>query len=98
MSRRAALAAAEDVRRRRAEVVGEIAAGRVTLDEAFELADLDELVARVKLLSLLESVPGVGKVGSRRMLASLGIPESTRTGAVGPDDRRRLLDALTAAS
>jgi hypothetical protein len=86
------------VRRRRAEVVGDLAAGRITLDDAFELGDSDELVARIKLLSLLESVPGVGKVGSRRMLASLGIPESIRTGTIGPADRGRLLDALSAAS
>jgi hypothetical protein len=98
VSRRAVLAAAEDVRRRRAEVVGDLTAARMTLGEAFELADRDDLVARIKLLSLLQSVPGVGKVGSRRLLGSLGIPEIARTGAVGPDDRRRLLEALTAAS
>jgi hypothetical protein len=98
MSRCAVLAAAEDVRRRRAEVVGDLEAGRMTLGEAFELADGDELVARIKLLSLLQSVPGVGKVGSRRMLASMGIAESTRTGTIGPADRGRLLDALPAAS
>jgi len=98
MSRRAVLDAAEDVRRRRAEVVTDLEGGRMTMGEAFELADRDELVARIKLLALLQSVPGVGKVGSRRMLASLGIPESTRTGAIRSDDRRRLLDALAAAS
>ena len=38
--------------------------GSVTLEEVLADADTDEVVAKIKVLALLESLPGVGKVGA----------------------------------
>ncbi len=56
--------------------------GELSLEEALHVARTDPLTGRVKLLWTLESLPGAGKVETRRKLASLGLAESARIGAL----------------
>jgi 5'-3' exonuclease len=76
--RRLALEKAARARRRRAEVKEQLKSGALTLPDLFALAEVDELVGGLKVLGMLESLPGVGKVRARRLLAELGISESRR--------------------
>jgi hypothetical protein len=94
--RRAALARAAEARRVRAEVKESLRSGDIGLAGVLERAAVDEHVDRLKVLALLESVPGLGKVKSRRLMAEIGIAESRRVKGLGPAQRKALLAALPA--
>jgi hypothetical protein len=90
--RRAALAKAAVARQKRAEVKERLKAGQLTLAELFVLGDADEMLGKLKVVSMLESLPGVGKVRARRLMEELDISESRRLRGLGDNQRQRLLD------
>lgn len=90
--RRAALDKAAEARRKRAEVKEQLKSGRLTLAELFVQGDGDEMVGKLKVVSMLESLPGVGKVRARRLMEELDISESRRLRGLGDNQRQRLLD------
>jgi hypothetical protein len=90
--RQAALEKAAVARRQRAEVKEKLKAGSLTLAELFEQGDRDETLAKLKVVSVLESLPGVGKVRARRLMQELDISESRRLRGLGPNQKRRLID------
>lgn len=65
--------------------------GSTTLQELLNVADGDDIVGKIKVLVLLESLPGVGKVKARRTMEELGISESRRVRGLGPQQREALL-------
>lgn len=85
MPRRAALDWARAAREVRVEVHDELSAGRLSVADLLERARRDEFVGHMKLLPALESLPGAGKVDTRRRLAVLGIDGSTQLGSLPPD-------------
>jgi len=93
--RKAALAKAGEARRVRADLKDQLKEGTVGLAEVIEMAEGNETVAKTKVLTILESLPGVGKVKARRLMESIGISESRRLRGLGDQQRRGLLDALT---
>ncbi len=92
--RSAALAKAAKVRRDRAEVKEKLKIGSIDLPELLALAETDETVGKMKVLSVLESLPGLGKVKSRRLMESVGISESRRVQGLGANQREALLRAI----
>lgn len=94
--RHAALAKAAEARQVRAEVKERLKSGAVSLEAVLDEAETDEHVGRLKVLTLLESIPRVGKVKSRRMMADIGIAESRRVKGLGPEQRKALLLAFPA--
>ncbi|MBK5224795.1 MAG: integration host factor [Acidimicrobiia bacterium] len=92
--RQAALAKAATVRRARAEMKERLKMGSVSLGELLKLADDDEVVAKMKVLSVLESLPGVGKVKARRTMDAIGIADSRRVRGLGEQQRKALLEAF----
>ena len=93
-ARRTALAKAAEARRVRAELKGRLKDGDVTFAQLLQTAADDEIVARTKILTILESLPGVGKVKARRTMERIGISESRRIRGLGEHQRRRLLEAF----
>jgi hypothetical protein len=89
--RQAALNKAAEARRRRAELKERLKMGSTTLQELLASADGDDIVGKIKVLVLLESLPGVGKVKARRTMEELGISESRRVRGLGPQQREALL-------
>ena len=89
--RQAALAKAAAARRQRAEVKEKLKMGSLTLHELFEQGDRDETLAKLKVVSVLESLPGVGKVRARRLMQELDISESRRLRGLGRNQREALL-------
>ena len=67
--------------------------GSVTLPELFDQAD-DETIAKMKVLAVLESLPGLGKVKARRTMEDIGIAETRRVQGLGANQRKALLDRL----
>ncbi|MCY3967929.1 MAG: integration host factor, actinobacterial type [bacterium] len=89
--RKAALAKASEVRRVRAELKAKLKMRTITLPEVFAMAKSDEIVAGTKILAVLESLPGMGKVRARRMMEEIGISESRRIRGLGQQQRTALL-------
>ena len=95
--RQAALDKAAKVRRERAEVKEKLKMGSVSLSELLKRSEEDETVGKMKVLSVLESLPGLGKVKARRLMETVGISESRRLQGLGVNQREALL-AHTAKS
>ena len=89
--RRAALEKAAIARRVRAETKARLKMGSLSLTELVDQADNDVMISKIKVLAVLESLPGVGKVTARRKMEELGIAESRRLSGLGPQQRERLL-------
>jgi len=89
--RQAALAKAAKVRRERAEVKEKLKIGSISLADLLRTAETDETVGKMKVLSVLESLPGLGKVKARRLMESVGISESRRLQGLGANQREALL-------
>ncbi len=66
--------------------------GALTLAELLDQAESDETVGKMKVLSVLESLPGLGKVKARRLMAAVGIAESRRLQGLGTKQRADLLE------
>jgi hypothetical protein len=92
--RQAALAKAAEARRARAEIKERLKMGSLTLPELLEQAREDEMVAGIKVLAVLESLPGVGKVKARRTMQEVGIADTRRVRGLGDQQRKALLAAF----
>jgi hypothetical protein len=90
--RRAALETAAEARRQRAEVKAKLKQGSMSLEDLFDQGSRDEALAKLKVVSVLESLPGVGKVQARRIMDELDISESRRLRGLGRNQRECLLD------
>ena len=89
--RQAALEKAARVRRERAEVKEKLKLGSLSLAELLKKAEKDETVGKMKVVSVLESLPGLGKVKARRLMETVGISESRRLQGLGAKQRAELL-------
>jgi hypothetical protein len=88
--RREALAKAADARRRRAELKGQLKSEKVTLRDVLARQG-DETVGKMKVSSVLESLPGVGKVRARKIMERLDISSSRRVRGLGAKQKDALL-------
>lgn len=68
--------------------------GSLNLRELLEQAARDEVVAKMKVVAVLESLPGLGKVKARRLMDEIGISDSRRVQGLGDKQRRALLERL----
>jgi len=93
--RHAALEKAARARRERAEIKDHLKSGRVTLRGLLAKAESDEIVGKMKVLAVLEALPGTGKVKARRLMEHVGISETRRLQGLGAKQREALLEAAT---
>jgi len=93
--RQRALEKAGAARRQRAGVKDKLKMGALSLGELYEAIDRGDesgnMLAKLKVVSVLESLPGVGKVNAKRLLKGLDISDGRRLGGVGDKQRERLL-------
>jgi DNA uptake protein ComE-like DNA-binding protein len=92
--RQAALAKAAEARAARAEIKARLRNESLSLAEALESDDNN--VGKLKVVSLLESLPGVGKVKARKIMEEVGIADNRRVQGLGSQQRQSLLDAVPA--
>jgi DNA uptake protein ComE-like DNA-binding protein len=90
--RTAALAKAAEARTARAELKNRLKLGTLSLREALDSSD--STVGKLKVVSLLESLPGVGKVKARKIMDDIGIAENRRVQGLGQQQKATLLDQL----
>ena len=92
--RQAALAKAAEARRARAELKEKLKMGSLTLHELLDQAGDSDIVGKMKVVAVLESLPGVGKVKARRTMEEIGISETRRVRGLGDQQRASLLKAF----
>ena len=90
--RTAALAKAAEARAARAEIKARLKMGSMSLADA--LAADDDNVGKLKVVALLESLPGVGKVKARRIMAVVDIADNRRVQGLGAQQKSKLLELL----
>ena len=88
--RRDALAKAAVARKRRAEIKAELKSGKRTLKDLLARQG-DDTVGKMKVSTVLESLPGVGKVRAAKMMEKLDISASRRIRGLGAKQRESLL-------
>ncbi len=66
--------------------------GSMSLVEALDSDDVN--VGKLKVVSMLESLPGVGKVKARRLMEEIGIADNRRVQGLGAQQRAALLSKL----
>lgn len=93
--RAAALAKAAEARRVRAETKELLKTGTLSFAELLDRADEDELVAGIKVASLLASMPGTGKVKAKRLMEKHDIADNRRLRGLGERQRAALLDEFS---
>jgi acetolactate synthase small subunit len=81
--RQAALAKAAASRRERAEVKNRLKNSGASLIEIVEQGQTNEVIGKMRVVELLQSVPGLGKVRARQVMERLGIAESRRVRGLG---------------
>jgi hypothetical protein len=88
--RREALAKAAEARRKRAEIKAELKSGKRGLKDILETHG-DDTVGKMKVSTVLESLPGVGKVKARKLMESHDISATRRVRGLGAKQKAALL-------
>ena len=85
--RSAALNRAAEIRRERAALKARVKAGMLPLAEAME----EDCAKGMRVIQLLQSVPGVGRIRAERMMKDFGIATNRKVGGLGCRQREHLL-------
>jgi len=86
-----ALAKAQEMRSKRMALRKQLKNGEIKLTDILEQLD-DEVVARMRVRYLLESLPQVGKITAKKIMDEIGIDESRRVQGLGSRQKSFLLD------
>jgi hypothetical protein len=92
--RQAALDKAATARRERAELKDKLKMGSLTLKELLDQAGANDVIGKMKMVAVLESLPGLGKVKARRLMDDVGISETRRVQGLGANQRATLFEKL----
>lgn len=90
--RAAALEKAAQARALRAELKQELKAGNLSVSEIIERSEKEEAIGKLKVISLLEALPGIGKATARAVMLEVGIAQSRRVRGLGPHQRSALVE------
>jgi len=92
--RAAALEKAAAARRARAELKQRLKAGTTSLADVLESGETDDAVGKMRVVALLEAMPGVGKVRAQKLIEELEISPSRKVRGLGAKQREALLKAF----
>nr|WP_218855606.1 integration host factor, actinobacterial type [Nocardioides daedukensis] len=81
--RQAALDKAAASRRERAEVKNRLKNSGASIVDVLREGQTNEVVGKMKVIDLLQSMPGLGKVRARQLMERLSIAESRRVRGLG---------------
>ncbi len=88
--RAAALEKAAAARKERANVGEQLKSGFISLPQVLASGQENDIIGRMKVSAVLESLPGIGKVRARQIMEGIGIPESRRVRGLGARQRAAL--------
>jgi hypothetical protein len=95
--RAAALEKAAVARRERAAVKNRLKYAQGSLAEVIADGKDNDVVGKMKVSALLESLPGVGRVRARQIMQEVGISESRRVRGLGQNQISALLSRFDQA-
>ncbi len=95
--RAAALEKAAAARRARAELKVRLKSHDTSLSEVLDSGESDDAVGKMKVIAVLEAMPGVGKVRAQRLMETLEISPSRRVRGLGAKQREALLREFSGA-
>ena len=81
--RQAALEKAAASRRERAEVKNRLKNSGASISEVLAAGQENEVIGKMRVVDLLQSMPGLGKVRARQTMERLGIASSRRVRGLG---------------
>jgi hypothetical protein len=81
--RQAALEKAAASRRERAEVKNRLKNSGASILDVLREGQSNEVIGKMRVVDLLQSMPGLGKVRARQVMERLGIAESRRVRGLG---------------
>lgn len=88
-----ALKKAQEVRSKRAKIRQNLKNGKTTIREV--LANInDDVVAKMRVVYLLESLPRIGKVKTKKIMTDIGIDETRRFQGLGNRQKQALIERL----
>ena len=96
--RTAALAKAAEMRKARAALKEQLKAGKTTLPAVLDRAATDEVVGKLKVSAVLQSLPGIGKIRATQIMEKLKIADSRRLKGLGDQQRKALLSEFSASN
>ncbi len=91
--RKEALEKAKEARIKRAEIRDQLRSGKITLKQVLAKKD-DPIIGRMKVSTLIETLPGYGKAKSEKIMNELQIAESRRLKGLGERQEAALLERL----
>ena len=91
----AARGAATAARRKRAALKDELRSGTLSLGQALDKAADDEVLAHVKVIDLLKSLPRIGDKRAQEIMARLDIAPNRRVRGLGPHQLDKLRGVTT---
>ena len=81
--RQAALDKAAASRRERAEIKNRLKNSGASIVDVLAEGATNEVIGKMRVVELLQSMPGLGKVRARQLMEKLGIAESRRVRGLG---------------
>ena len=81
--RAAALEKAAASRRERAEVKNRLKHSGASIVDVIDEGQRNDVIGKMRVLDLLQSMPGIGKVRAHQLMDRLGISESRRVRGLG---------------
>ena len=96
--RAAALEKAAAARRARAELKERLKRGGTDLKQVLKDAESDEILGKMKVSAVLESLPGVGKVRANKIMERLEISPTRRVRGLGAKQRAALVAEFSASN
>jgi predicted N-acetyltransferase YhbS len=90
--RQAALDKAAASRRERAQVKNRLKHSGATLTEVIEESQTNEVVGKMRVSELLQSMPGIGKVRAAQVMERLKISQTRRVRGLGAKQVAALLE------
>jgi len=96
--RAAALEKGAEVRRARAELKGNLKNGSVSLAEVLDAGAEDDVVGKMKVSAVLESLPNIGKKKAQTIMEEIGISDTRRVRGLGANQKAALLSKFGGAS
>ena len=91
--RQAALEKAKAARIKRAQVRDDLKNGKLSLQDVLAMKD-DPIVGRMKVSTLIETLPGYGEAKAEKIMGELKIAESRRLKGLGERQEAALLERL----
>ena len=92
--RQAALEKAKAARIKRAQVREDLKSGKISVEDVLAQKD-DPVVGRMKVSTLIETLPGYGKAKAEKIMNELHIAESRRLRGLGERQEAALLERLS---